>query len=402
MLPVSLSMNKKKLLIIGPGFGGNTLGLFNSLQNNSCFDVTFLGTRLDPTFVERFPEVEMIPFSVRIDKNHPFRTLRNFLKLVKFLLFRRHVDVLYVLGLGGIMIAPLFFLAKRKTLKVFEIWSNSILDTAKNKDLFGRADYYILKKADYISQYWWSIKEQLDISFPEFSNKFLLFPLRHSNNRFTRVSHRPESVFVRELMSRIPDEQIVCFWPRSIIPSNNHVLCLEALSLIKRRNPYLMDGFKLYIWGGNIDNADCRQKLDDAIKRLSLSANVEVINHPFVPINDIYALEERSDFFIQISHDDVLSSFIFDMIYSGKPFVLSNLRTFQFLNEIYDLQIPLVDNTQEAIADSIENILINHELSLDIYKRRIDICRLHFSMDITRPWYEIVFEKLSEMEMNRL
>ena len=300
------------------------------------------------------------------------------------------------------MIAPLFLLAKKDTLKAFEIWSNSILDTAKNNDLFGRADYYILNKADYICQFWWSIKERLDISFPELSEKFLLFPLRHQNNRFARVQHKPESEFVRELMSRIPEKQTVCFWPRSIIPSKNHVLCIEALNIIKQRNPGLLSDFKLYIWGGNIDNSECRKKLYDAINRFSLNANVEVIDHPFVPINDIYALEERSDFFIQISHDDVLSTFIFDMIYSGKPFILSNLRTFQFLNEIYDLQIPLTDNTQEAIADAIEDLLIDHELPPDIYEKRIKQCRQYFSMDVTQPWYAIVYEKLSDMNRKKL
>ena len=194
----------------------------------------------------------------------------------------------------------------------------------------------------------------------------------------------------------------MCFWPRSIIPSTNHGLTIEALGKIKAETPQLLENFKLYIWAGNLDHKDCRDIIDRGIEKYGLQDNIEIVRHPFVPQNDIFAIEQRSDMFINVVNADVLSTFIMEMICSKKPFVLSNLRTFQFLNEVYGLDIPLVENNVDEVAAAITNILSgNDQTSPETYARRKQMCRDAFSRSKVRNRNEILYDKIIELKSKK-
>lgn len=395
---------KLKMLLVGPGFGHNTEGVLNSFQECELWDVTFLATTIDPAFVNKYTNIRFVPYDCRIYTKHPFRTLKNMLKLAIYARFKEKYDVIYNLGLCGIMHAPLYLFAIKKSILAFEIWSNSVLDSAySHKSFSEKIDAFILKKTDLVCQYWWGIKEKFVNLFPQYENKWLMYPLGYSDIYFSDEKHHPESEYVKNFLAKIPDDQIVCFWPRSIIPSTNHGLTIEALGKIKAENPDLLSKFKLYIWAGNLDHTDCRKKIDDGIKKYGLHENIEIIRHPFVPKNDIFAIEERTDFFINIVNADVLSSFIMEMICSKKPFVLSNLRTFQFLNENYGLDIPMVENNVNEIADAIKTILMGNEKTTNKeFENRKQLCRKYFSKSLVKNRNEILYEKVVELKNHRL
>lgn len=393
---------KLKMLLVGPGFGHNTKGVLDSFKGCDLWDVTFLATTIDPEFIKEYPNINFIPYDCRIYLKRPFHTLRNMLKLAVYARFKGKYDVIYNLGLGGIMHAPLYLFARKKSILAFEIWSNAVLDSAhSNKSISEKLDAYIFKKTDLVCQYWWGIKEKFVNLFPQYEGKWLMYQLSYPDIFFSEEKHQPESEYVKNFLARIPDDQIVCFWPRSIIPSTNHGLTIEALGKIKAENPELMTKFKLYIWAGNLDHADCRKKIDNGIEKYGLQENIEIVRHPFVPQNDIFAIEERSDFFINIVNADLLSTFIMEMICSKKPFVLSNLRTFQFLNEKYGLDIPLVDNNVDKVAAAIKTILMgDKKTTLEEYESRKQLCRELFSKTNVKNRNEILYEKVLELKNN--
>ena len=79
------------------------------------------------------------------------------------------------------------------------------------------------------------------------------------------------------------------------------------------------------------------------------------------------------------------------MICSCKPFILSNLRTFQFLNEIYNLDINLVDNDVCLISDCLMDILLHRNmLPKEVYELRKEKCREAFSKSNAIPWYKVL------------
>ena len=84
-----------------------------------------------------------------------------------------------------------------------------------------------------------------------------------------------------------------------------------------------------------------------------------------------------------------------EILCSGKPYVISNLRTFQFLNEKYDLKVDLIENKMDAIAARIETILKelqNNDRCYD-YSRR-DKCKQLFSTANVKTTSQILYEVL--------
>ena len=89
------------------------------------------------------------------------------------------------------------------------------------------------------------------------------------------------------------------------------------------------------------------------------------------------------------------------MICSKKPFVLSNLRTFQFLNEKYGLNIPLVENSVDEVAAAIKTILMGDEkTTLEEYESRKQLCCELFSKTNVKNRNEILYEKVLKLKNN--
>ena len=382
--------------MFGPGHGHNVESKLKSLKDTSLFEVVFVAYKFDESFRQKYPYIKYIPSKFIISKRHLFQSLKSLWHLYKQVRHTGHYDVVYSLGMGGAAGALFFFLSRKETKRALEIWSNHILDNASNPCSFiQKLEKYMIKHADFICQYWWGIRERFIELFPEYESKFLMYNLTYPDIYFSNDRHKPESDFVRAFLEKIPDNQIVCFWPRSFIPSNNHPLLLDSLGIINKKNPMLLDNFKLYLWGGNVQKESQVHLIEHSIKKNQLIGHVEIVEHPFVPQNDIFAIEERSDFFVQIAKDDILSTFIMEILCSGKPYVLSNLRTFQFLNEKYDLNVDLTENEEEAIAAKIECILFDIQKSRTRKNNTMrEKCRIFFSEEIAKPASQILYEKL--------
>lgn len=391
-----MAEKKKRMLLFGPGYGHNVEAKLQSLQDSDLFDVVFFAYRFDESFKEKYPNINYVPFVFCVNKMHPWRSLKSIWSLYKQVRHTGKYDVLYSLGEGGLMALLIFVLSRGKTKKAIEIWNVQILNSAKRyKTTLDKMNKAVLKYADLVCQYWWGIREFFVQLFPDYEHKFLMYQLSYPDIYFSGERHEPESVFVRDFLASIPNDQLVCFWPRSIIPSNNHKLLLDSLGIIKKDNPDLMNNFKLYLWGGNVEDSKSRSCVEEAIRTHALEENVVIVDHPFVPQKDIFAIEERSDFFVQIAKDDILSTYIMEILCSGKPFVISNLRTFQFLNEKYGLKIDFVENDAKAIAERIVAIIQNIKNSnVETVTWRREECKRYFSSNNVKSSSIILFEAL--------
>lgn len=388
---------KKRMLLAGPGYGHNVVGKLRSLNSSPLFDVTFLSINTDEANIKEYTNIHFLPWQLTIDKWHPIRTMKSLIWLWKQVRSSGHFDVIYLLGLANIPAALLFLFCHKDVVKVLHIWTDVFIASAEQKKgLLGKLDYYVIAQANIVCQSWWGMRERFVKAFPQYENKFMLFPLQYTDQYFNRENLIPQSDFVKSFLASIPKDQVVCFWPKSFLPSTNHIAMLKAIALVRDNNADLLSNFKLYLWGGNVQNEDCRLGIENTIVSLSINNYVVIVDHPFVSKNDMFVIEERSDFFVQISNDDVLSSYIMEMITSGKPFLLSNLRTYQFLNEVYDLNIELVENDPTIISDKLIDILSGKpQFSKDEYNRRMRICEENFSKSRTKTWIETLYERLS-------
>lgn len=390
---------KKNLLVVGPGYGHNVEGKLSSLNDNAFFNVFFAGIGLDKAFVEKYQGINYSRIhSIRI-ANHGFPVLNVMILAIKtwWLMVKNKIDVIYILGLNGYQTAPILFLKPYRIVSAYEIWSSSILDyVERRKGLLCSFSHYVFRRIDYVCQYWWSIRERFVVLFPHYASKFLMYQLSYADTYFSDERHIAQSDFVKQFLACIPDDEIVCFWPRSFNSSNNHVMVLDALGVIRQRTPELLEHLKMYFWVGNVNDTISYNKIVEAIDRNDVSKNVRIVEHPFVPRNDVFAIEERSNFFVNIANDDILSQYVMEIICSCKPFLMSNLRTFQFLNEKYNLNIELIENSKTIIANRISDILMKRNLPPyeELYDRK-EKCRKLFSRSyVKKLWYEVLYDKI--------
>lgn len=386
------------MLVIGPGYGHNAEGKSTSLNDNDCFYVTFAAFSLDSKFVQKFNRINYVKIN-ELEVGGRLKLILNvFWITYQLIRLCRKVsfDVIYVLGLNGYIVVPLFKWIRGRSIIAYELWSNAVLDSIeKGNGLTRYVNSLIFKHVDYVCQYWWGIREKFISIFPQYESKYIMYQLSYPDIYFAHNECIPECDFVKGFLKSIPENQKVCFWPRSFNASNNHVLFLQALDIINKNTPTLLENFKLYLWGGNVESADSRLKIETAIKEYSLAKYVQIVDHPFVPQNDIFAIEQRSDFFVQISNDDILSTYIMEIICSEKPFLLSNLRTYQFLNEVYQLNIDLVENDATIIAKRFSEILEDgNNWDKEMAPKRKNICIKRFSRRHTLRWYQILYNKL--------
>ena len=199
----------KKMLLFGPGYGHNVEAKLRRLNKTTLFDVTFLAYNFDEKFRSKYPNIRYVLSHFELNKRHPWRAFKNIWWLFMQVRCSGHYDVVYSLGMGDVMCALIFWMAKENVKKAIEIWSIHIIKSAKQQKGFsGKFDAYVLKKADLVFQYWWGIRERFVNAFPEYEQKFVTYNLSYPDIYFSGEKHTPESNFVKDFLAKIPKEQI--------------------------------------------------------------------------------------------------------------------------------------------------------------------------------------------------
>lgn len=374
----------KKMLLIGPGRGHNIIPYLKAYDSQLQFKVDFLAQGLIFKASE-YPNINMI--NIKSFKN-------DFFKWCKYIFFKKY-DIIYVHGTNDIQIA-FFFLISRAKIKIFHAWGNSLIDAALSHQCFKKnIAQIILKFSTYLLWGWHGTKERADKEFPWLKNKSLLL-IENCPNFF--LSSKQDSIvtpFTRKFLDSIQKERVVSIWPRTIAPCTGQLLVAQSILCIKKQRPELLENYTLYLWGGNVEDSEYRKNIQNLINDNNLEKNIIIVDHPFLSVNELKLVEQRSDFFINIAFEDQLSTFILEMLYLGKPLILSNLRPFQFLNEIYNLEIELTDNNLVSITDILINMIENKtEISQDLIEKRKKFCLdISNQEDKYREFLQLIFSK---------
>lgn len=364
---------KRRILIIAPGYGHNINSTLDRLNGWSDYEVDFLAVLLDESFRNKYSNINLISFDVAISK--PLKAVKNWFILFRYLFFNGRYDIFIAKGVQGEMVLFATIFGRAKT-KIQQFWNNPQLELSTIHSFRGKVCYNIIRFADYIFLNGWEIKEHFEQLYPQYKNKAVQIGMSISDELFATGKRVPTTSFVKEFLESIPDDEIVCFWPRSIIRANRQDMLVQAISIIKANNPELLSKFKLYLWCGNSYDLGYRKEIEAAAAAGNISDIVVWVEHPYVPENDLYAIEQRSDFFVQISEHDILSSFIWEIILSGKPFLITELRAFEFLNRTYHLDIDFVPKTVPSIVNALQALLEgNVMIDRDLYDHRLQICQ---------------------------
>jgi hypothetical protein len=374
-------MGKKKMIVIGPGYGHNIFPIIEELNKQTLFEVDFLCHSLKFK-QEDYKNVTFIQFPKA--RRNDLRSCINYILFhLKYSIFGKSYDILLNEGETGFFLLFLYIFIKAK-VRIFTPWSNWIIEMAQTKSNKGAISRLIFKKSDYINTNWFDSKETIEKIFPRC--KIVLFYWGLSDSFFTPPNKVVESDFVKEFMKGIPDNKVMVFWPRSIIHYHRQDLVVEGLAQILKESPEILQNFILYLWPGNVEDKIIRANIEKSIIDYGLSEKIKIIDHPFVPYNDIRIIENRSDFFIQISEHDGLSTLILEMLLQEKDIILSNIPPYQKLNDYFDLKFNLVDGKVNAIATALKNkLLTKNNQDINILTRRKRICEENFKFSKNYP-----------------
>jgi len=367
------------------GYGQNIVHTIEEFNKRPEFQITFLAYELNRYYINKYKNIHFVAICPSLDKRHPIKTLKNFLLLLYYILFFKY-DLLMILG-DAILQTKLAVKCTR-CKKIFQFWNSTLIEESTKPSNTGKYARYILKNVNYIYLNWWGVRERFLQLYPQYEKKCKNTPLGIDDSGFFQDTIIPQSDYVRNLLSEIPKDYLYCFWPRSFNTSNRHDMVIQALSELKQEKPELFEKFLMHLWIGNMEMGAIKENIKQLISSGNLEENVKIIDHPFVPIYDVYSLEQRSDFFVQISENDVLSTFIIDMILRKKPFVLNNLRAYQFLNEKYGLDIPLISKDIASIKQALKVQLMREDFtSAEVFDKRYNICKDNFMKSKVKPAY---------------
>jgi len=366
------------MLLIGPGRGHNILPIIEELNHQELFKVDFFCHNLEFSQVF-YSNINFIPYS----SNFIFELKKH----LKLLFFGKKYDILFIQGgMHHILLTLIYILLIKSKKKIFCCWSNQIIDIATTKSRAQIIAKLIFKKSDFVFLNWHSIKERFENNFPQWRHKAVLSLGGLHDSFFLPVTNITESNFVKKFLEEIPDQNIISFWPRSIIRANRHDLVIEAIAILKKMFPEILENFTLYLWGGNVEDKHYRLIIEKAILDNDLIKNIKIVDHPFVSFTDIRIIEKRSDFFIQISEHDILSTFIIEVMLQEKDVILSNIRPYQCLNEFYNFNILLVDNDPKIISEEIKNKILNiNNQNKELLATRKKICEENFKFSKNYP-----------------
>ena len=365
-------MEKKKIMMIGPGRGHNILPIIEEFNKQDLFQVDFLCHYLEFRR-EDYININFIPFP-KWERTF-YSRIRSILFHLRYGLFGGKYDILLIHGEVGIFLLFLLTFIKAK-IKIYTPWSYGIIDKCKLQSKEGKISRLIFN--------WFEEKEAIERIFPK--SKIILFFWGLHDSFFTPLSNQIESNFVKEFLASIPDRKVIAFWPRSICRYHGHNLVVEALGLIKREFPLLLRDFVLFFWHGNGEDKLLRTNIEKLILNYDLSDNIKIIDHPFVAYGDIRIIENRSDFFINISYQDGVSTFIHEMLLQEKDIILSNISTYKYLNDYFKLKLDLVEIDVESIAAAIKNKLLkimNQDTEILAHRKRI--CEENFRFTKNYP-----------------
>ncbi|MEQ9064806.1 MAG: hypothetical protein RIE58_11580 [Vicingaceae bacterium] len=254
------------------------------------------------------------------------------------LLRAKNLNLIWAHNWCPLPILILVIIFKRKDCILnYNVWSEPIPKIIREKSL--KAFFYrlFLSRADYIQCHWHS-------TFRYFENnqKFnpIMIPWGLEEDYF-QLKNESVSNYTIQFVSNLDKRKYRFFFPKSINKHNRHDLIIESVKSLVQLGT---DNFVVYFWIGNHVDRRLLSDYKQRINQLSLSEYIMIIEHPFLPIQDIIHIWNNMNCALQLLDNDQLSSSILEPMLFKKELIASDIFSYQSLNERSHLKLNLVKN----------------------------------------------------------
>ena len=344
----------------GPGGGHNVKRFFRWFEEHSGeYQLTYHPYNRPGHYdLADYPSIEILPRF-------------NPLKLVQAI---RRAEVIWIHNWTPVPVLRLISIYKRRKAVVnFNFWSEKLPRAVFRKQ--GAHKFYRLfwQQCDILQCTWYGVKDWLD-KIGCARVEMLRWGLEREY--FENLANHLPTAFTRQFIQNLPHDRFKFFFPKTIGFPNRHDLIVEVAERLRT------DGFQfvVYFWVGNRKDRAYFQQLQKLISEKNLSEVVRIVEHPFLPNLDIASIWRVMDAGLQICDQDQLSTSFTEPQLFKKPIVASAINSYQRFNREFKVQIPLVENNVDALAEAMANAMTQAIPDSELEQRSANI-KEHFQFE---------------------
>lgn len=266
------------------------------------------------------------------------------------------------------------------TMLVFNFWSEKLPRRVLNeRSILAWFYRYFFNRCDYLQCTWHSVKRWVD-QIKE--SRSVLLRWGFEREYFEKIEEAELESFTVEFMESLPKDKIKYFVPKSLGFPNRHDLMIQAASLLKQRGE---EDFIIYFWKGNYVSKEREETIAHMIEEKNVQNQVKIVNHPFLPNMDLMKVWSEMDVGLQICDEDQLSTAFTEPQLFKKHLIASKIFSYEKYNEEFKLNIPLVENKAESIAEAMLNVKKHPTEERELERRkRVIAHHFHFEQNITK------------------
>jgi hypothetical protein len=344
-----------------------TSGFLNSANNKQWFkifnqnenlDISILISDCDENlkkdFYKEYNNFYNIIFFKKYNEMMKTSFLKRFFYLKKIAkkIDEINPDIIHIHGCYyTYLIKPLFFIKSEPKI-IFNVWGSDFnlayFNNLKQKIIMS----WLFKKSNLIWANWFAMADNLKNHFPKYISKIKTILWGIESDIFEKASKDAKNNIIKKY--NLKENDFLMISTKGFVKiANQHKL----VNSIKFINPNI--NFKLILHCG-VKNEEMDKILYNIIKENKLSDKV-IISHNFLTNDEIKALFEIANLSFVIPSMDQLTRAIFETILADTNLILSDIKPYKYLKEIYNFNFDLVDvNDEKQLAKRIEYYIKNN------------------------------------------
>ncbi|MFB6258275.1 MAG: glycosyltransferase [Flavobacteriales bacterium] len=327
-----------KILMFGPAKGHNVKRFLDHFQGSDEHELHyFYFTKPEHYQLASYDRIHWIPYY------DPFRLLKA---------LRSKKDLLWVHNWTPLPILLFILLFRRRDVPInFNVWSEPVPLIARSSSLKGWFYRFFFRRCRTIQCTWFSTYDH--IKALKGVNPVLL-RWGMEEGWFHEDEKAPYMDETKDFLERLPRDKLRFFFPKSIGLYNRHDLIIEACRRLVQEG---RQDFVIYFWLGNHNPPDKLEDYRQRIERHGLTPYIELVEHSFLPLQDIKAIWKTMDVGLQLLDKDQFSTSIQEAMLLKKELVASDIPPYRKFEEHFELDLELIPNEEKAIAARMRELL---------------------------------------------
>lgn len=354
------------ILMYGPPKGHNIKLYLDFFQHNSnTYKLTYVFTGKQRYPLNEFSNITFIDYK---------KDFFQFLKLV--ISGFRGFELIWIHNWVKFYIVLINLWFKNKSVKLnFSVWSEPLPRELYKSTIKGFIYRYIFKNSDSVQNLWYGTYNLINRRLEDVNLQVIPWGL--SNIYY---NHKDECVtqeaanFIKEL----PRNKVKFFWPKSISYASRHDLIIEAAELLKNDG---VSNFVVYFWLGNAINPKIFQDLVQLIKDKEVEEYIEIVEHEFLPFEDIIQIWKAMDVGLQIASHDALSTSLLEPLFFKKEVIVTNIEPYEILKQKFDFEINLINQDKNELKQAMNNLIRGNKTSEIELEKRHNTVSLNFNFE---------------------